>query len=192
MSQQINLLVVKKIGVDSAWTASAALALFLLVLLGVWGVRQSDLAAAREAEAASALQLQHTQARLQALMQPQGAEVAAEIAALKPEADAAQKLLAQAGDLGSPQGYARYFSLLTTVAEDGLWLTGVTVEKAGKTVRISGHALHKESVLRYARRLNALFADDGVKFTGVEMSPLTAGKPGDLNPLLTAVAFKLY
>jgi type II secretory pathway pseudopilin PulG len=192
MSQQINLLVSKKIGLKSVWVASAALGLLLLVLLGVWGMRQAELAAARETQAASALQLQQTQARLQALMQPQGADLGAEIAALKPEADAAQKLLAQAGDLGSQQGYAGYFSLLATVTEDGLWLTGVTVEKTGKTVRISGHALHKESVLRYARRLNDLFAGDGVQFTALEISPLTAGKPGDLNPLLTAVAFKLY
>ncbi|MDO9449391.1 MAG: hypothetical protein Q7J21_02820 [Rugosibacter sp.] len=192
MSQQINLLVARKRGDGSLRIALAALGLVLFLLLGFWGMRQGDVVAAQAAEAASALQLQHAQARLQAQILRPGAGLAAEIAVLTPQADAAQNLLTLADALGSTQGYARHFSLLTTLAEDGLWLTSVTVDKTGKSVRIGGHALRKESVMRYVQRLNTLFADDGVQFTALELSPVSVGKPEDTNAQLTAVAFNLY
>lgn len=189
-SQQINLQAQKKSEFDPAKTALAALGLVLLSLLGLWGMGQGKVAAARQAEAASALQVQQANAKLQA-HQPEP-DLAAKIAAIKPQAEAAQKMLAQTGDLGDQQGYARYFSSLASIAEDDLWLTNITVDKAGKAVRISGRALHKESVMRYAQRLNDLFAGDGVQFTALELSPESAGQQGNPNAQLTAVAFKLY
>ena len=191
-SQQINLQVQKKSGFDPAQTALAVLGLVLLSLLGLWGMGQGKVAAARAAEAVSALQVQHANAKLQMQTQQSGSDLAAKIAAIKPQAEAAQKILAQTGDLGDQQGYARHFSSLASITGDDLWLTNVTVDKAGKAVRISGRALHKESVMRYAQRLNDLFAGDGVQFTALELSSESAGQQGNPNAQLTAVAFKLY
>lgn len=191
-SQQINLQGQKKNELDFSRAAVAALGLVLVLLLGFWGMRLWETAAARAAEAASARQLQEANARLQTLVQQSESDLGIKIAAIKPQAEAAQNILAQAGNLGSQQGYARYFSSLAAIAEDELWLTNVAVEKAGKSVRLGGRALHKESVIRYAQQLNAFFADSGVQFTALELTPESAGKQGTPGPQLTAVAFKLY
>ncbi|RTL34977.1 MAG: hypothetical protein EKK49_07940 [Rhodocyclaceae bacterium] len=191
MSQQINLLVMKRSGSASALATLAVLGMLLVSLLTVWGVRQSALRAAQETEAASALQLQQATATLQARTQQKGLD--AEIALLRPKAEAAQKFLAQMGELGSRQGYARYFSALTNASEEGVWLSSVTVDRAGKSVQVGGHALRKESVMRYAQRLNTLFIEDGVQFTSLELTLEAAGsKPGDAPRPATATAFKLY
>jgi len=192
MSQQINLLATKSSAATSAWAGLAVLALVLASLLAAWGVRQGELRSAQEAEAASAQQLRQAKALLEARKQREGADLGAQIAALRPLADAAQKFLAQMGEMGNQKGYARYFSALTTVSEPGVWLSSVSVEKSGKSMRIRGHALRKESVMRYAQQLNALFADDGVQFTALELSPEAAGGQGEAKPLATAVTFTLY
>jgi hypothetical protein len=191
MSQQINLLVIKRSGSASALAALAVSGLVLVALLAVWGARQGELHRVQEAEAASALQLQQATAILQARAQQKGLD--AEIASVRPKAEAAQKFLAQMGELGSRQGYARYFSALTTAGEEGVWLSSVTVDRAGRSVQVGGHALRKESVMRYAQRLNALFAEDGVQFTALELTPeVSNGKPGEAARPATATAFRLY
>lgn len=191
MSQQINLLVVKRSGSVSARAALVASGVLLASLLTVWGVRQGTLRQAQEEEAASALQLQQATAILQARAQQKGLDT--EIAGLRPKAEAAQQFLAQMGELGSRQGYAHYFSALTTASEEGVWLSSVTVDKAGKSVQIGGRALRKESVMRYAQRLNTLFAEDGVQFTSMELTPdVTGSKPGEPARPATATAFRLY
>lgn len=189
-AQQTNLLHRKELDLGFIKPALAALGLVLLSLLGLWGVRQDDVAKARQAEAASAQQLQEANAKLQHLMSGTGLE--AEFAALKPQAEIAQKIMDQANTLGTREGHSKYFSLLASISEDGLWLTNVIVDKSGKSVVINGRALHKESVMRYARRLNALFADSGVQFTSLEMRHETFGKQGDSNTQYSNVSFKLY
>jgi len=192
MSQQINLLATKTSAATSAWAGLAVLALVLVSLLGAWGVRQGDLRSAQEAEAASAQQLRNAKTVLDAKTQRKEKDLGAEIVALRPQADGAQKFLAQMGELGNQKGYARYFAALTTVSEPGVWLSSVSVEKSGKTMRIRGHALRKESVMRYAQQLNALFADDGVQFTALELSPEVAGGQVEAKPQSSAVTFTLY
>ena len=191
-SQQVNLQLRKENESKFTQVALAAMGLMLALMLGLWGVRLGETATARAAEATSARQLKEANARLQTLVQQSESNLDAEVAALKPRAEAAQRILAQAGSLGSQQGYARYFSSLATIDEDELWLTNVTVDKVGKSVHLGGRALHKESVIRYAQQLNALFADYGMQFTALELTPESAGKQGGSKPQLTAVAFKLY
>ena len=189
MSQQINLLVRKKSGSDSTLTALAVLALVLVLLVGLWALRLGDVTKARQDEVASAQALHEAKARLQARIERSGTDVGAEIEALKSRAEAARKTLDRVGELGSQQGYGPVFSTLASVGEEGLWLTSVSVNRGGKAVSISGHALRQESVMRYAERLNNRFADAGVQFTALELSPESAGKAG---AQLKAVAFKLY
>jgi len=189
--QHINLQTRQKSGYDSTWVAPAAFGLALLSLLGFAGMRQTEVATAQKAEAASAQQLQQAKAKLEA-PKPQSDILGSEIAALRPQADAAQRILAQAGNLGSLNGYAEYFHSLATISEEGLWLNNVSVDQAGKSISVSGRALQKESVMRYAQRLNARFAEYGVQFTALEMTPETVGKQGDPKAQITAVMFKLY
>lgn len=199
MSQQINLLVQRRDGSRLVLLALAAVGVVVVLLLAVWLVEWQQTARAQAAEAASAQQLQAAKAVLQARMQQLGSRqdadaLAAEIAALKPRAEASQEVLAliQKGDLGSQQGYAHYFYGLAAIAENGVWLTGATVSNAGKSVSVTGHALRNESVMRYAQRLNAQFAQYGVQLTALELTPETFGQPGDSTPQFTDVAFSLH
>ena len=197
--QQINLLKRRNRDFKTAVVAPVMLGLLLLSLFGlgwVWGLRQADFAAAQRAEVASMLQLQQAKAKLQLLesqitQQPQTSS-STEIANLKQKAVEAQQILALTNSIGSPVGYARYFDALAKIAEDGLWLTNVTVTQAGKSVSVSGNALNKDSVMHYAQRFNDRFADDGVEFTSLELTPVTAVKASEHGSKLTAVAFILH
>lgn len=188
--QQTSLLSKKKIDLGFVKPALAVLGLLLLTMLGLWGMRQGDVAKAQQAETASSQQLAEANARLQKFMSGTGLE--AEFAALKPQAETAQKIMAQANNLGNQEGHAKYFSMLASLPESGLWLTNVAVDKSGKSVIISGRALNKESVMNYARRLNALFADSGVQFTSLELRHEAFGKQEKSGPIYSDVAFKLY
>lgn len=186
-SRQINLQVQQeKSGFNAVWPELAVMALLLLGLLGVWGMRQTEVVKARNIETASAQKLLDANARLQAQLQPKETELGAQIDALKPQVEATKKILDQTGGLGSQQGYAQYFASLASIDEDGLWLNRISVEKSGKSVRLSGRAMHKESILRYARRVNDMFAADGVQFTELELTPETIG-----NPSFSDIAFNL-
>ena len=192
MSQQINLLVRKRGGVGFELAALVALGLMLLLLLGYWAAGQRNVGKAQAAETASAQQLQVAQAQLQARVQQSANNTTRdEITSLKQRGEAAQQLLALMNDLGNSQGYGRYFSALGSISEEGLWLTNVTISKSGKVVNLSGRALRQESVMRYAQRLNALFADDGVQFTALEITPEASSGQGSSATLATT-AFKLY
>lgn len=192
MSQQINLLARKTPGLGPAGPALAALGVVLLLLMGFWGIRQNQLASAQVAEVASALQLQQAEVRLKGWTLKSGADMDADIAALRPRAEAAQKVLTKMAELGSQQGYAGHFSALTTIADNGLWLTSVNIEQGGKSVRIGGRALRKESVMRYAEKLNTLYAGYSVQLTSLELTPEAFAIPGDPVNKLNTVAFKLY
>ena len=197
--QQINLLNQKKFELKLALAAPAILGLLLLSLFSfgvLWGLRQENVAATQNAEVASTLQLQQAKVKFQLLesemtQHPQ-ASLSTEIVNLKQKALAAQQILTQADNIGSTLGYARYFDALTKIAEDGLWLTNVTVDQAGKSVRVSGNALNKDSVMRFAKRFNDRFAADGVVFTALELTPVLVVKPSEHGSKVTAVAFTLH
>lgn len=187
-SRQINLQVQhEKNGLSAVWPDLSAVALLLLSLLGFWGVRETEVIHAHEVETASAQKLLQGRANLQARLQPTGAELSAKIESLKPQVEKAQKILTLTVGLGSQQGYAQYFASLGSIDEDGLWLNHILIEKGGKSVRLSGRAMHKDSILRYAQRVNELFAPDGVQFTALELTPDITDKPA-----LAAIAFNLY
>lgn len=200
MSQQINLLMERREALGSALLALASVALMLVGLLAYWGVLLADTNRLQQSVSAGKQELARTKAALQAEQQRQagghdGAALKAELAVLRPKAEAVRQLVDQlrSGALGSPKGYANYLTTLASISEDGLWLTNVAVSNAGKGVRISGRALRNESVMRYAGRLNAAFAAQGAQLNSLEMTPeslVRAGEPG--KPLLTTVSFKLF
>ena len=200
MSQQINLLMERREALGSALLALASVALMLVGLLAYWGVLLADTNRLQQSVSAGKQELARTMAALQAEQQRQlgghdGAALKAELAVLRPKAEAVRQLVDQlrSGALGSPKGYANYLTTLASISEDGLWLTNVAVSNAGKGVRISGRALRNESVMRYAGRLNAAFAAQGAQLNSLEMTPeslVRAGEPG--KPLLTTVSFKLF
>lgn len=197
MSQQINLLPQAKGNYSPAAVALLILGVVLLALFAAWGVKRAILATARTDEAASAAQLTEVNAKLEERFRAQSTQLNAEIDALRPHAEAAGQVLALAVAIGKPEGYSPYFSSLAAVREDGVWLTGVTVSQAGKSLQLSGQSLDKDAVLRYTQRVNAAFAKAGIQLTALEMTsqPLgtagTVGTAGAGDPL-TVVKFTLH
>lgn len=171
MSQQINLLPKSKSRHSPAFVALLILGFVALAIFATWGVKRSMLAGARADEAASAVQLKELTAQLDQRIRVRAAELNAEIAALKPRAEAAEQVLTLSATVGKTDGYAVYFSALAAVREDGLWLTDVVVDKAGKSLQLGGLSLDKDAVLRYTQRLNAALAASGIKLTTLEMTP---------------------
>ncbi len=200
MSQQINLLTERREPLGSALLALASVTLMLVGLLAYWGVLLADTSRLQQSASADKQEMARLQAALQAEQQRRagghdGAALKAELAVLRPQAEAVRQLVEQvrSGGLGNPEGYASYLTTLASISEDGIWLTQVAVSNAGKAVRISGRALRNESVMRYAGRLNAALAAHGVQFNSLEMTPESlarAGEPG--KPVLTTVSFKLF
>lgn len=174
MSQQINLLPREDHSVSPMVMVLIGWALVAGVVFAIWGVNQVRLAAAREAEAASALELKQAKATIQQ-RDDKAKELADEIEALRPYATAAKQLLDLAENLGSSKGYTAHFSTLASVTEEGLWLTKVDISKSGKNLQVAGHSLNNDAVMRYSRSLNTVFAEQGMQFTSIELTPQTAG-----------------
>lgn len=200
MSQQINLLMRERSPIGSALWALAAVGLALLGLLAYDMMLRVDNNRLQRVVESGQRDLARIQASVEATRQRvnsnnDAAAIKAEIEALKPRAEAVRQLLEAMGNgsLGSPDGYAQHLLTLSSVPEDGLWLTSVSVDNAGKLVSLGGRALRNESVMRYAKRLNEVFATQGVQFNSVEMTPeslLQTGVAG--TPPLNMVAFKLF
>ncbi len=199
MSQQINLLRAKRNELGAAAWALGALGVVVLCLLAYWQTLVSDNSRLHETAKAGEQEIEKAKSAVQSLQkqtaaQGDAAALAAEIGQLRPRAESVTQLLrdVSSGRLGSQTGFARYFGSLGNVAEPGLWVTAVTIINGGKTVGIGGRAMHNESVMQYARRLNEAFAPYGVHFNSLELTPENVPKPGSAVPSGPAtVTFKL-
>lgn len=199
MSQQLNLLVVKKSGPTPALVSLMILGAVVCALLVVWGVKRNTLQSARAEEVATSAQLKQVSAQLEEKIRARLAALNAEIAALRGKADAAQQVLTMAAAMGRPGGYSQHFSSLAAVREEGVWLTELNVTQAGKALQLSGFALDKDAALRYVHRLNAEFAGEGIKLTSLDLTPQPLGAasvattaPGGNKIPATVIKFTLH
>jgi hypothetical protein len=199
MSQQINLLREKDRSARAAAWGAGIVGVALLALVAYYQSAANETSRMRETVAANAAKLAQLKTSIQALQtkrveQGNASVLEAEIAAMRPRAEALAALMKQvrSGRLGNPEGYSRYLQALGNLSQEGLWLTGVSLSKDGAAVSISGRALHNESVMQYARRLNEVFAPYGVQFNSLDLTPEAVSSPTPGNPVvLKTVAFKL-
>jgi hypothetical protein len=175
VSQQLNLLPKDTDGISPAKLALIVLGLVVAAVLVTWGIKRGMLVSARADEAASAAQLHQVSTQLQERVRTRSAELKAEVEALRSRAEAAKQVLNLAAATGRAEGYAPIFSLLTTIKEDGLWLTDVAVTNAGKSLLLQGNSLDKAAVIRYSARLNKALETIGTELTTLELSPQTSG-----------------
>ena len=201
MTQQINLLRPKDRSAGIAAWALGAVGVVLVVLGGYFALVLGENSRLREAAKLKDQQLAQVKSTMQAVRaerakQGDASALEAEIAAMRPRAEALAQLvkLVRAGNPGAQQGFARYLYTLGSLSADGLWISNVSVSKGGNTVVITGRALQKEEVMQYARRLNDAFAPQGVHFNSLELTPeglAAPGAPASAPPALTTVAFRL-
>jgi len=201
VSKQINLLVQEATAPElSALRALIGLGVMLAAFLGYAAFAWLGTARLGDTVAQSNAELAAEKVALKVLEQklgerPKLADIVAQIDALKAQAGESQEIvnLLRSGGGGS-EGYSGHLTALARISEEGLWLTGVKIANAGKTVSLAGRSLRHESVLRYAQRLNEQFSAYGVQFTAVELTPDVAkeGAAGTAGPALSSVAFKLF
>jgi hypothetical protein len=184
MSQQINLLPPSDRSTGQAAIVGGVVLASLCVFGLQWASVAADATELKRRLAESERLLTGDRAQIVGLQRAQeargsAASLSAELADLRPRADAINQLVnaARSGSIGRATGYADYGALLASAAEDGLWLTGVVIEKSGTKITVSGRALRNESVVQYARRLNGAFAPLGVQFKSLEIIPETAAPP---------------
>ncbi|WP_020652169.1 PilN domain-containing protein [Massilia niastensis] len=163
MSQQINLFnpvfqPQKKI--LSAATMALALAVLVagIAALAVFG--QARTAAMREEASAGAARLQQKQARLATVNaefapRQKNGELVAEIAEADAQLAALRNIsgVIERGELGDTNGFGGYFKALARQSVQGLWLTGVSVARAGNEIGIKGRTLDPAMVPGYLNRL---------------------------------------
>jgi hypothetical protein len=201
MTQQINLLRPKDRSAGIAVWGLGAVGVVLVVLAGYFVSVLGETNRLRDAAKLKDQQLAQVRSTIQAVQAQRAKEsdasaLEAEIAAMRPRADALSQLvkLVHAGNPGAQEGFARYLYTLGSLSADGLWISNLSVSKGGNTVVITGRALRNEAVMQYARRLNDAFAPQGVRFNSVELTPEASSAPGapaGAPPALITVAFKL-
>ena len=198
MSKQINLLGLADAAPElSALRALIGLSLMLAAFLGYAAFGWFGSARLGDTTAQSNAQLAAEKAALRALEQkiserPKVADITAQINALKGHASESEEILKllRGGGSGS-EGYFSHLTTLARISENGVWLTGIKIGSAGKTVSLAGRSLREESVLRYAQRLNQQFSSYGVQFSAVELTPDVV-RGGGSGSALSSVAFKLF
>lgn len=184
MSQQINLfnpIFLKKKKYFSANNMALALALVLGGSLAVVAYANVQVAQLRREAKTVTAQLASTQADLakvnaqfatrqkSASLQEKSQKAAAELQSLQQVHDILKK-----GDFGDTRGYAEYLRAFARQSIDGLWLTGLSIQGAGKAIGIEGRALRPDLVPAYITRLGGEAVLKGKSFAALEMRvPLT-------------------
>jgi hypothetical protein len=201
MTQQINLLRPKDRSAGAAAAALGAVGVVVVVLAGYFVSVLGETNRLRDAATLKNQQLTQVKRTIQTLQaekakQSDASALEAEIAALRPGAEALAKLvqLIRGGNPGAQEGFARYLQTLGSLSAEGLWISNLSVSQGGNAVVITGRALQNEAVMQYARRLNEAFGPQGVRFKTLELTPeglAAPGAPATAPPVLTTVAFKL-
>ena len=201
MTQQINLLRPKDRSAGIAVGALGTVGVVLVVLAGYFASVVGETTRLRDTAKLKDQQLAQVKSTIKAVQaerakQSDASALEAEIAAIRPRAEALAQLVNQvrAGTPGAKEGFARYLNTLGSLSAEGLWISNLSVSKGGNTVVITGRALQNEAVMQYARRLNDAFAPQGVRFKSLELTPealAAPGAPASAPPALTTVAFKL-
>jgi hypothetical protein len=201
MTQQINLLRPKDRSAGAAAVALGAVGVVVVVLAGYFVSVVGETTRLRDAATLKEQQLTQLRSTIQAVQAQRAKEsdasaLEAEIAAMRPRAEALAQLVNQvrAGNPGAQEGFARYLNTLGSISAEGLWISNLSVSRGGNTVVITGRALQNEAVMQYARRLNDAFGPQGVHFMSLELTPeglAAPGAPASAPPALITVAFKL-
>lgn len=189
MSQQLNLLPPVKSRYNPAAVALMILGGVALALFVTWGAKHSTLATVRAEEAASTAELTTVTAQLEQRFNARAVQLNAEIDTLKPRAEEAQMVIRLADGVGKPEGFSPYFSLLTQVREDGVWLSEMSLGQAGKSLQLNGQSLNKDALLRYRERINAAFTTSGIQLTALEIASQPVGAAGASD--MTTIRFTL-
>jgi cell division protein FtsB len=195
MSQQINLfnpVFLKQKKQFTALRMAQALGLVLIggVLLSAYAAYQSRELSQQAADVGAQLataqqELAQTNARLVPRKKNQALED--ELTRLQTEQDSLQQAMVklQNDEFGNRVGYSAYLRAFARQITPNLWLTGFSIDGAGRAIGIQGRTLQPELVPAYIKRLSQEPVLQGISFAVLEMqaqqkdtSKETEGKAG--------------
>ncbi|MEO7495927.1 MAG: PilN domain-containing protein [Massilia sp.] len=180
MSKQINLFnpaLLKQKAIFTTVTMAQALALLLvgaaaLVAYGRHSVAELEREAAAGAERLALRKNRQAIALVEFAPRAKRVDLEQEIA----EAEAQQRSLRlvadvlQRGEFGNTTGYAEYFRALARQSAGDLWLTGVSINGAGRQIGLQGRALEPNLVPAYIGRLRREPVMQGKSFGSLQIS----------------------
>jgi hypothetical protein len=193
VSQQINLfnpIFLQQKKIFAARTMAMALGMVALGALVIAATAWYSVSHLRREAAAVTLQAAKKQARLVSATTDFAPRLAS-AALLRDVGDAETQLAAlrhvtqilEGGELGNTHGYAEYFRALARQHQEGLWLTGVTID-AGAAMSLQGRALTATLVPAYIARLTHEAVLQGKTFGNLQISqPAAAPGPAAAAPL---------
>lgn len=199
MSQQINLfnpIFLKQKKIFTALPMAEALGVIVAgALLLNWYAGQSVSALEQEAEAGKATLAKReqrlVQARAQFAPRPKDPALALQLAEAEAELKALHDVTSvlQGGALGNTAGYAEYFRALSRQNVSGLWLTGVSINGAGKDIGVQGRAMQATLIPSYISRLTGEHIMRGKTFASLDIArPQDAAMTPTATPALAAPA----
>jgi hypothetical protein len=195
VNQQINLyqpIFRRERRVFSAVTILQALGLVLvgLALVYAYGLiklraLEQDLDELRAREQASLARVERLSAEL-----PPGSMVATaeqRLAELRATLDTRRRTLSlmQSGALGSTEGFSAQLAALAANPRGELWLTGISINRGGAYVALTGYTYQPEQVASFLRGLSEAPVFSGVRFAEFEM------QRDDEGPFAGAVSFRV-
>lgn len=179
MSQQINLYnpdFRKKRVLFSSLMLLQGLAVLLAVLAGTYGYQYRQTQSLAKQTKDGELQLEQARAHLKKVAQefaPHGKnlELQNRVKELEQQLKGEEAVLdvLRSGRLGNTQGYSAYMRAFARQTVSGLWLTGFSIESAGKDIAIAGRTLRPELIPAYIQGLNRETVIEGAGFNALEI-----------------------
>jgi len=179
VSQQINLFnpdFRKKRELFAALMLLQALAVLLVVMGGVYGYqfRQTQLLGKQAKDGAAQLEQERAHLLKVAVEYAPRAKskvLEQRVTELEQQLRGEEAVLEvlQGGSLGNTAGYSGYMRAFARQTVSGLWLTGFSIQGAGKDMAIGGRTLRPELVPAYILRLNQEAVTQGRVFSALEI-----------------------
>ncbi len=194
MTQQVNLYNValtprvERLSGRLALRAMAGVAACtcLAVLAVQWETARVVRLAAQQDARRSAVQTEVIRMARDAAARKPDADVAGEIESLQRQLEGRQHAMArlQRGDLGDTGGVSEYLRAFARQRLDGVWLTGLTIDGAGREISVRGRTLDAQLLPDYLARLREESALRGRAFAtlAVDTPTRNAGDEASASP----------
>jgi cell division protein FtsB len=163
VSQQVNLYnpaLAPKVQLLSGRRLVFALAAVIAGCLVVWGAAGVDAARLARAERAQATRLAQLQAEVTSMTQQvavrkPSTQLQADLQNLEALLNARNEVMAllASGSLGDTSGVSEYLRAFARQTTEGLWLTGLSIARAGNDIVIQGRTLDADLVPVYLHKL---------------------------------------
>ncbi|BCB25404.1 hypothetical protein SKTS_02900 [Sulfurimicrobium lacus] len=192
MSQQINLFnpdFRKKRELFTALMLLQALAVLLVVMGGVYAYQLRQTQQLNKQARDGVIQLEQERVHLLKVAAEYAPRAKSQVLEkrvteleLQLKGEEAVLEVLQGGSLGNTEGYSGYMRAFARQTVSGLWLTGFSIQGAGKDMAIGGRTLRPELVPAYILRLNQEAVTQGRVFSALEIQqpkeePATKDKP---------------